>query len=137
MTEHDGASARSGDSATEDIARRVLGWVGLVLSVAAVLAFALPWQVRFPVVVIAILFGPGVPLMLLLSRLPVGQSVVAGVGVDVALILLAGEAMVLAQIWKPTYMIGVLLVLSAIASARLLMMSSVPSRGSRGRHGNA
>lgn len=135
MTEHDYAAAGSDDAGTDGIARRALGSAGLVLPVAAAFAFALPWQVRFPVVVVAILFGPGVPLMLLLSRLPVGQSVVAGLGLDVALILLAGEAMVLAQIWRPTYMIGAMLVLSAIVSARLLMMSSVPSP-SRGRHGN-
>ena len=137
MTEHDGAAAGSDDAGTDGIARRALASVGLVLPVAAALAFALPWQVRFPVVVAAILFGPGVPLMLLWSRLPAGQSVAAGIGLDVALILLAGEAMVLAQIWRPAYMIGVLLVLSAVVSARLLMMSSVPSTSpSRGRHGN-
>lgn len=130
MTEHD--EAGSDGATTEGIARRALGYAGLVLPVAAAIAFAAPWQIRFPVVVIAILFGPGVPLMLWLSRLPIGQSVVLGLGLDVALILVTGEAMVLAQIWRPAYMIGFLLVVSAIASARSLMTSSV----NRGRHGN-
>jgi hypothetical protein len=131
MTEHDRAAAGS-DGAEADT-RRALAYAGLGLPVIAAIAFALPWQIRFPVVVIAVLFGPGVPVMLLLSRLPASQSVVAGIGLDVALILVTGEAMVLANIWQPAYMIGALLALSAIASARLLMMSSVP----RGRHGNA
>jgi hypothetical protein len=135
MTEYQHPAAADDDAGTDGIARRALGVAGLVLPIVAALAFALPWQVRFPVVVVGLLFGPGVPLMLLLSRLPIGQSVVVGLGLDVALILLTGEAMVLAQIWRPTYMIGALLVLSAIASVRLLMTLSV-SRPTRGRHGN-
>jgi hypothetical protein len=75
-------------------------------------------------VIMALLLGPGVPLMLLRSRLSTLESVVAGLGVDVALVLLAAEAMVLVHIWQPTVAVSILLVLSAAVSARLLVTSA-------------
>jgi hypothetical protein len=112
-------------------ARRASGYVGLGLAVLAAVAIVagLPWQVRFPLVVIAVLFGPGIPLMLALTPLPAVKSVVAGVGLDVSLVLLAGEAMVLAHIWQPDVMVGVLLVASAIASAGVLVRYRGPRYG--------
>lgn len=112
----------------------VFGCIGLGLAFLAALAIVagLPWQIRFPLVVIAVLFGPGVPLMLGLSQWETVKNVVAGVGLDVALVLLAGEAMVLVHVWQPDYMVGILLVLSAIASVFLLTRSSVS--GSEAHH---
>lgn len=111
--------------------QRVFGCVGLGLAVLAALAIVagLPWQIRFPLVVIAVLFGPGVPLMLGLSQWETVKNVVAGVGLDVALVLLAGEAMVLVHVWQPDFMVGILLALTAIASAFLLMRSSISGSG--------
>lgn len=111
--------------------QRVFGYVGLGLSFLAALAIVagLPWQIRFPLVVIAVLFGPGVPLMLGLSQWETVKNVVAGVGLDVALVLLAGEAMVVVHVWQPDYMVGILLALSAIASVLLLMRSPVSGSG--------
>lgn len=108
--------------------QRAVGYVGLGLAFLAAFAIVagLPWQIRFPLVVIAVLFGPGVPLMLGLSHWEIVRNVVAGVGLDVALILLAGEAMVLVHVWQPDYMVGILLALSAIASVFLLMRSPAP-----------
>lgn len=114
-------------------ARQVLGYVGLSLAIAAAIAIiaSLPWQIRLPLVVLAVLFGPGVPLMLALTRLPAAKSVAAGVGLDVSLVLLAGEVMVLVHVWQPDYMVGILLLASAIASVRLLTRSRVPRYGAR------
>ena len=104
-------------------ARRAFGYAGLGLAVLAAVAIVagLPWQIRLPIVVIAVLFGPGIPLMLALTPLPAAKSVVAGVGLDVSLVLLAGEAMVLVHVWQPDFMVGLLLVASVIASVSVLI----------------
>jgi hypothetical protein len=121
------------DKPTSSGARQVLGYVGLSLAIAAAIAIiaGLPWQIRLPLVVLAVLFGPGVPLMLALTRLPAAKSVAAGVGLDVSLVLLAGEVMVLVHVWQPDYMVGILLLASAIASVRVLTRSRVPRYGAR------
>jgi hypothetical protein len=112
-------------------ARRAFGYVGLSLTILAAVAIVagLPWQIRFPLVVIAVLFGPGVPLVLALTQLPAVKGLVMGVGLDVGLILLAGEAMVLVHVWQPDYMVGLLLVASAITSVLVLIRCSVPRYG--------
>ena len=112
-------------------ARRAFGYAGLGLAVLAAVAIVagLPWQIRLPLVVIAVLFGPGVPLMLALTRLPAAKSVVAGVGLDVGLLVLAGEAMVLVHVWQPDLMVGILLLASAIASVSVLIRYGVPRYG--------
>lgn len=114
--------------------RRVLGYVGLGLAVlgAYSVVAGLPWPIRFPLVVVAVLYGPGVPLVLWLSRLPAMKSVVAGIGLDVSLLLLAGELMVMVRVWQPDYAVTALLVLSAIVSAWLLTEPPIPQNG--GRH---
>ena len=109
-------------------ARRAFGYAGLALAVLAAVAIVagLPWQIRLPLVVIAVLFGPGVPLMLALTRLPSAKSVVAGVGLDVGLLVLAGEAMILVHVWQPDLMVGILLLASVIASVSVLIRYDVP-----------
>jgi hypothetical protein len=111
--------------------RRALGYLGLGLAILAAVAIVagLPWQIRLPLVAVAVLFGPGVPLMMALTQLPVAKSVVVGVGLDVSLLLLAGEAMVLVHVWQPDYMVGILLVASAIASVTVLLRWRVPRYG--------
>lgn len=120
---------------TGSSARRAFGYAGLGLAALAAVAIVggLPWQIRFPLVVTAVLFGPGVPLMVALSQLPAVKSVVLGIGLDMSLLLLAGEGMVLMHVWQPDYAVGVLLICSVIASVRLLFQSYV----SRHRSGNA
>ena len=112
-------------------ARRALGYLGLGLAILAAVAIVagLPWQIRLPLVAVAVLFGPGVPLMMALTQLPVAKSVVVGVGLDVSLLLLAGEAMVLVHVWQPDYMVGILLVASAIASVTVLLRWRMPRYG--------
>jgi hypothetical protein len=107
-------------------ARWALGCVGLGLSVAslACIGLGLPWQTRFPVVITALLLGPGVPLILLRSQLSAARGVVAGIGVDVALVMLVAEGMVLGHVWWPRFAICVLLMLSVAASVSLLRMLS-------------
>jgi len=116
-------------------ARRAFGYAGLGLAVLAAVAIVagLPWQIRLPIVVIAVLFGPGIPLMLALTPMAAAKSVVAGVGLDVSLVLLAGEAMVLVHVWQPGFMVGLLLVASVIASVSVL----IRYRGPRYEAGNA
>lgn len=122
-------SRRAGSST-----RRALGYVGLSLTVLAAdtIVAGLPWQIRFPLVVIAVLYGPGVPLMIWLSQLPAIKSVTAGIGLDVSLLLLAGELMVMAHVWQPDYVVSALLASSAVVSAFLL--TEPPTKQYRGRH---
>jgi len=116
-------------------ARRAFGYAGLGLAVLAAVAIVagLPWQIRLPIVVIAVLFGPVIPLMLALTPMAAVKSVVAGVGLDVSLVLLAGEAMVLVHVWQPDFMVGLLLVASVVASVSVL----IRYRGPRYEAGNA
>jgi hypothetical protein len=110
---------------------RALGWAVLGLSGAslACIGLGLPWQIRFPIVMLALLLGPGVPLLLLRSQLSAPMSVVAGLGVDVALLMLVAEGMVLTHTWRPSFAVSALLMLSAVVSARLLATSVKPRGG--------
>jgi hypothetical protein len=109
-------------------ARRALAYTGLSLAILAAVAIVagLPWQIRLPLVGLAVLFGPGVPLMLALTQLPAAKSVAAGIGLDVSLLLITGEVMVLVRVWQPDYMVGILLVASAIVSVLVLSRHPVP-----------
>lgn len=119
--------------------RRALAYLGLSLAILAVVAIVagLPWQIRLPLVVIAVLFGPGVPLMLALTQLPAAKSVAAGIGLDVSLLLITGEVMVLVRVWQPDYMVGILLVASAIVSVLVLRRHPMPRSMPRHRADNA
>lgn len=100
---------------------RVIGLTAVVLSAAAIalIVFAAPWQIRFPVLAIAVIFGPGIPLLRLNSHLGVLECLVYGVGLSVALQMLVGLLLVLAHSWVPTAAVIGLLALSALAGVKL------------------
>jgi len=106
----------------DEIARLTIGCVGLGVSIPSLagIAFGAPWQVMLPVAVIALLLGPGVPLMMLVSRMPTAKSMVAGIGLDVSLLILTAQGMIMIHVWQPKLMVGALLVLSMMTSICLL-----------------
>jgi hypothetical protein len=120
-------------SGADESLRHALGYAGLGLSILALcsVVFSLPWQVTFWVVIIAVLFGPGAPLMLLQRRVPTVKCVVMGMGVDVALVLLVAQALVMFHIWQPKYAVIAILAASGIASACLLGQSVMSRTGVR------
>jgi len=106
----------------DEIARLTIGCLGLGVSIPSLvgIAFGVHWQVTLPAVVVALLLGPGVPLMMLVSRMPTAKSVVAGIGLDVSLLILVGQVMIMIHVWQPKYVVGASLVLSMMVSICLL-----------------
>src|SRR5262245_29767176 len=83
--------------------RLAIGALAVALSAAsiALVAASAPWQIRFPVVAAAAVFGPAIPALRLRPELTLGQCLVYGMGADVALQMLVGLALVLWHIWAP------------------------------------
>jgi hypothetical protein len=93
-------------SAIEDndrIQRLVIGVLAVGLSVIsmAVVALSAPWPLRFPVVAAAALFGPAIPALRLRPELSLEECLVYGIGVDLALQMLVGLALVMWHSWVP------------------------------------
>lgn len=95
--------------------------VALSVITIALISFAAPWQVRFPALIAAVIFGPGIPLLRLNSHLSIGECVVYGLGLNVSLQMLVGLLLVLAHAWAPTAATIGLLVISGLAGAKLLL----------------
>ena len=95
------------------------------LAVAAALAIALsaPWPLRFGVLAVALLFGPAVPALRLVSEMRMSECLVLGVALDVALLMLAGEGLALAHLWAPVWGTVALLAATVVVSAALLVRS--------------
>ena len=104
-------------------ADRVIGISAVALAAAAALCIVLPvpWQIRFAVVVAAGLLGPAVPGLRLLIHIDVRASLVIGVGVDVALLMVLGQTMLLAHAWIPVFAFLVLLAATCAAGVGLLV----------------
>jgi hypothetical protein len=107
---------------SDEIARLAIGCGGLAVSIPSLAGIALgaPWQVLLPLSLIALLLGPGVPLMMLRSRMPTVKSMVAGIGLDISLLILIAQGMVMIHVWQPRYVVGALLVLSMMMYITLL-----------------
>jgi hypothetical protein len=103
--------------------RRPIGIIAVALSAIAIVLIGLvaPWPIRFPALAIALLFGPGIPLLRLNSHLDLGECLVYGVGVSVSLQMLVGLVLVLAHAWVPTAAVIGLLVISGLAGVKLTM----------------
>jgi hypothetical protein len=101
---------------------RAIGLTAVVLSAAtiALISLAAPWQLRFPVLAIAVVFGPGIPLLRLNSHLSPFECLVYGVGLSVALQMLVGLLLVQAHTWVPTAAVIGLLAVSALAGVKLI-----------------
>lgn len=111
---------------------RAIGLTAVALSAVAItlIGFAAPWQIRFPLLVVAVVFGPGIPLLRLNSRFSVFECLVYGVGVSVSLQMLVGLLLVLARTWDPTIAVIGLLAVSVLAGVKLIL--GRPAPGVRG-----
>src|SRR5215472_12622182 len=106
--------------------RLAIGALAVALSVAsiALIAASAPWQIRFPFVAAAALFGPAIPALRLRPELSLGQCLVYGVGADVALQMLAGLTLVLSHVWVPAAVSLGLLVITLAVGLKLLVGSA-------------
>ena len=105
---------------------RIIGGAAVALAVGGLLAVgtAAPWEIRFPLITIASLFGPAIPALRLFSDLTLLECVVYGVGTDIALLMLISLGLVMAHSWFPAVVVVVLLLVSLAAGARLMMISA-------------
>ena len=102
--------------------RLVIGTVAVAISAAgiALVVGSAPWQFRFPVVAAAALGGPAIPLLRLRPEFSLEQCLVYGLGIDVAVQMLAGLALIIMHIWAPlTTSIG-LFAVSLLTGMKLL-----------------
>jgi hypothetical protein len=98
--------------------------VGLSTVSIALIAASAPWQIRFPFVAAAALFGPAIPALRLRPELNLGQCLVYGMGADVALQMLVGLALVLWHVWAPVAVSLGLLVITLAVGLKLLVSSA-------------
>ena len=104
----------------------VIGTLAVALSAAsiALIVASAPWEIRFPFVAAAALFGPAIPALRLRPELSVGQCLVYGIGTDVAVQMLVGLALVLWHIWAPVAVSLGLLVITLAVGLKLLVGST-------------
>jgi hypothetical protein len=102
--------------------RLAIGALAVVLSVASIaqVAASAPWQIRFPFVVAAAVFGPAIPALRLRPELSLGECLVYGMGVDISLQMLVGLALVLWHVWVPVAVSLGLLVITLAVGLKLL-----------------
>jgi hypothetical protein len=102
--------------------RLAIGAFAIALSAAsiALIAASAPWQIRFPFVAAAALFGPAIPALRLRPELSLGQCLVYGMGADVALQMLVGLALVFWHVWAPVAVSLGLLVITLAVGLKLL-----------------
>jgi hypothetical protein len=95
--------------------------VGLPLISIASVGLSTPWQIRFPIVAATALFGPAIPGLRLRPELSLEECLVYGIGVDVALQMLVGLALVMWHIWLPVAAsLGLFLITLAVGLKLLL-----------------
>jgi hypothetical protein len=102
--------------------RLAIGALAVVLSIASIaqVAASAPWQIRFPFVVAAAVFGPAIPALRLRPELSLGECLVYGMGVDISLQMLVGLALVLWHVWVPVAVSLGLLVITLAVGLKLL-----------------
>lgn len=102
--------------------RLAIGALAVALSVASItlVAASAPWQIRFPFVAAAAVFGPAIPVLRLRPELSLSQCLVYGMGVDVALQMLVGLALVLWHVWAPAAVSLGLFVITLAIGLKLL-----------------
>lgn len=103
-----------------------IGALAVALSTAsiALIAASAPWEIRFPFVAAAALFGPAVPALRLRPELSLGQCLIYGMGADVAIQMLVGLAMVLWHVWAPVAVSLGLLIITLAVGLKLLVGST-------------
>jgi len=102
--------------------RLAIGALAVALSIASValVAASAPWQIRFPFVAAAAVFGPAIPALRLRPELSLGECLVYGMGADVALQMLVGLVLVLSHVWAPVAVSLGLLVVTFAVGLKLL-----------------
>lgn len=83
--------------------RRAIGVIAIGLAIAsiALVAFSAPWQIRFPIVAACAVFNPAVAALRLRRELAFVECLVYGIGLDIALQMLVGLALVMWHAWMP------------------------------------
>jgi hypothetical protein len=106
--------------------RHIIGVIAVSLTLAGIFAIVLgvPWEIRFPIVAAASLFGPGIPVLRLFTGRTLMECLVYGVGMDVALLMVISLGLVMARAWFPSVAVIILLLTSLAAGARLIMISA-------------
>ena len=106
--------------------RLAIGALAVALAAAsiALIAASAPWQIRFPFVAAAALFGQAIPALRLRPELSLSQCLVYGMGADVALQMLVGLALVLWHVWAPVAVSLGLLVITLAVGLKLLVSSA-------------
>jgi hypothetical protein len=95
--------------------------VTVVVLAIACIALPVPWQMRFAVVAVAGLFGPGAPTLRYLIRMELGLSLVIGMGVNIALLMMFGQVMLIVHLWQPMAAYALLLAATFAAGVGLLV----------------
>jgi hypothetical protein len=100
----------------------VIGALAVALSAISItlVAVSAPWEIRFPAVAAAAVFGPAIPILRIRADLSLEQCLVYGIGVDVALLMLVSLALVMVHAWVPVAACMALFALSAAAGLKLL-----------------
>lgn len=113
--------------------RLAIGALAVTLSVAsiALVAASAPWQIRFPVVVAAAVFGPAIPALRLRPELSLSECLVYGMSTDIALLMLTGLALVLWHAWAPVAVSLGLLAVTLAVGLKLLVDFARAQRASR------
>jgi hypothetical protein len=99
--------------------------VGLSVITIASVMLSTPWQIRFPIVAVTALFGPAIPALRLRPELSLQECLVYGIGVDVALQMLVGLALVMWHIWIPVAASLGLFVISLAVGLKLLFTARI------------
>lgn len=105
---------------------QAIGVAAVLLAVAGILVIGLgaPWQIRFPIVAAASLFGPAIPVLRLFTGRTLIECLVYGVGMNIALLMLVSLGLVMAGSWYPEISVMVLLLASLAAGVRLTIISA-------------
>src|SRR5947207_5534521 len=109
------------DSHNPEVGRRlecrIIGGAAVVLALGGLLAVGMTaaWEIRFPLITVASLFGPAIPALRLFTDFTLLECVVFGLGVDVALLMLISLGLVFAHSWFPAVAVVVLLLASLAA----------------------
>lgn len=105
---------------------QIIGATAALLAIGGIVVIGLsaPWEIRFPIVAAASLFGPAIPALRLFTSRTLMECIVYGVGANVALLMLVSLGLVMAGSWYPTISVMILLLASLAAGARLMMVNA-------------
>jgi hypothetical protein len=105
---------------------QIIGVIAVSLAVSGILVIVLsvPWEIRFPIVAAASLFGPAIPALRIFSGRTLMECLVYGIGADIALLMLVSLGLVMIRAWFPSVAVIILLLTSLAAGARLILIGA-------------